>query len=90
MSRFTHSFRRFFVTEKQTPQFFSLLECMERAKKLLKILLKSEFEIALASVNQAWEKAGHSQISFQILPQKHSLSESMVIKQRPFKMVDSS
>ena len=28
MSRFTHFFRRFFVTEKQTPQTFSLLECM--------------------------------------------------------------
>ena len=28
MSRFTHFFRIFFVTEKQTPQTFSLLECM--------------------------------------------------------------
>ena len=28
MSRFTHFFRRFFVTEKQTPQTFPLLECM--------------------------------------------------------------
>ena len=28
MSRFTHFFRRFFVTEKQTPQTFTLLECM--------------------------------------------------------------
>ena len=28
LSRFTHFFRRFFVTEKQTPQTFSLLECM--------------------------------------------------------------
>ena len=27
MLRFTHIFRRFFVTEKQTPQTFSLLEC---------------------------------------------------------------
>ena len=28
MLRFTHFFRNFFVTEKQTPQTFSLLECM--------------------------------------------------------------
>ena len=28
MSKFTHFFRRFFVTEKQTPQTVSLLECM--------------------------------------------------------------
>ena len=28
MSRFTHSFRKCFVTEKQTPQLFPLLECM--------------------------------------------------------------
>ena len=31
MSRFTHFFRKFFVTEKQTPQTFSLLECMVSA-----------------------------------------------------------
>ena len=29
MSRFTHFFRNFFATEKQPPQTFSLLECME-------------------------------------------------------------
>ena len=29
MSRFTHFFRRFFVTEKQTPQTFPLLESMD-------------------------------------------------------------
>ena len=29
MPGFTHFFRRFFVTEKQTPQTFSLLECMD-------------------------------------------------------------
>ena len=29
MSRFTHFFRRFFESEKQNPQTFSLLECMD-------------------------------------------------------------
>ena len=28
MSRFTHFFCRFFATEKQTPQTFTILECM--------------------------------------------------------------
>ena len=31
MSLFTHVFRRFFETEKQTPQIFALLECMEES-----------------------------------------------------------
>ena len=34
MSRFTHFFRNFFGTEKQTPQTFSLLECMVVPKLL--------------------------------------------------------
>ena len=34
MSRFTHFFRRFFVTEKQTPQTVSLLECMDPSTQL--------------------------------------------------------
>ena len=34
LSRFTHFFRNFLVTEKQTPQTFSLLECMVVPKLL--------------------------------------------------------
>ena len=35
MSRFTYFFRRFFVTERQTPQTFALLECMPKKAKVL-------------------------------------------------------
>ena len=63
MSRFTHFFRRFFVTEKQTPQTFSLLECMQLITQLIDAKRQNE-EVCFLIDNltrRKEEQSGHAE-----------------------------
>ena len=59
MSRFTHFFRKFFVTEKQTPQTFSLLERMAALLVCL-IIIATWFEMWRVKNRVVSDNADHA------------------------------
>ena len=69
MSRFTNFFRNFFVTEKQTPQKFSLLECMMRGLPFLNL------SVFVLNQRNQWEDYVH----LKILVKKYSTSGRLVL-----------
>ena len=61
MSRFTHSFRKCFVTEKQTPQLFSLLECMSSGRGWTSTVeQKEEEDCQIAGLEDSNAKVGEN------------------------------
>ena len=69
MLRFTQFFRNFFVTEKQTPQKFSLLECMMRGLPFLNL------SVFVLNQRNQWEDYVH----LKILVKKYSTSGRLVL-----------